>query len=65
MAKIVLKDTRALDITTNVASAVASGKPKIVLSTLENNLLEQRLEEKLIYVNSFNNSINSIEEMVT
>ena len=32
---------------------------------LENNDLEQRLEKKLNDVNSFNNSINNIKEMIT
>ena len=32
---------------------------------LENIDLEQRLEKKLIDVNSFNNSINNIKEMIT
>ena len=32
---------------------------------LENIDLEQRLEKKLNYVNSFNNSINNIKEMIT
>ena len=34
-------------------------------ATLENIVLEQRLEKKLNDVNSFNNSINNIEEMIT
>ena len=32
---------------------------------LENNDLEQRLEKKLNNVNSFNNSINNIKELIT
>ena len=32
---------------------------------IENDDLEQRLEKKLNVVNSFNNSINNIKEMIT
>ena len=32
---------------------------------LENIVLEKRLEEKIIDVNSFNNHINNIKEMIT
>ena len=32
---------------------------------LENSDLEQRLEKKLNDLNSFNNSINNIKEMIT
>ena len=34
-------------------------------ASLENIDLEQRLEKKLKDVNSFNNSINNIKEMIT
>ena len=32
---------------------------------LENNDLEQRLEKKIKYVNSFKNHVNNIKEMIT
>ena len=34
-------------------------------AALKNNDLEQRLEKKLSDVNSFNNSISNIKEMIT
>ena len=107
LAKNILKNpSQALDITANIATAVASISPKHLLSTLpevfnfyhtgkifiwenlfkflynkrtkkqidyirqhhfKNKIidLEQRLEKKLNDVNSFNNHINNIKEMIT